>query len=548
MARPTLYISLSRSRIEAVLQRSGRVAHASAELDPDRYAEAFGLDLTPLDGALGDLLADLGLPSGARVRLAYQTLDGVSDLFTPSGAGGVTHESMALAIADRVSYVPDANPLAFREVTAGGSAHVLVASDKDHVVAGLDGWLERAGLRAAEIAPFQSWALAQSIETPPETDGPYLVVNLGASTMVLTGYSDGALVFSRVIAAGYDTIIDAIAQLAAKDAQAAPDRDEKVESAQATRESFRAAATDALFGSGIPSREDTLRVGSLLAGQRVLAAIQPSLQRFGVELRQTLRFGFGDSALLRVRLRLDGPGAHIAGLERVLVNQLELEPLPERELSEATANVLSAEYMARTRTTGVGLISSEELEQDRARGFSRALFVGGTAALLLLGGEAGFNWNRSSAAAEELNRVQAQIEDIRAEDERWVDATELAERITRVEDQIGSKVGVIVDWRSTLAEIGAAAKGRVSLSELVGRSDDGMPRIELGGVAFAFEPGARPSESLAGFIASLREAAPFAGVTLGETSAELHEGEPALQFRVTLELRITPGVEVASWD
>src|SRR5262249_10185037 len=152
-------------------------------------------------------------------------------------------------------------------------------------------WLTRNGLSVHGLVPAKGAALALVIREAmslPET-GSHAVLWLVDYFSALAGWHNGRLVFSRAVDFWYWMLADPTYRAAWANGHINFDR----------RQSYQL-----LCKAGIPRRGQPVDAAMRLAAEHVLPFMQPVIQRYAIETKQTLRFGIPESELARTTLRL----------------------------------------------------------------------------------------------------------------------------------------------------------------------------------------------------------------------------------------------------
>lgn len=522
----TVQISLSPWLLSvAKISGSAIIARHEIALSPAEWEDAMLKAFRPFDAALAQALRVLNVAPGARAMVDYAGRDAVVDLLSYPSGGSAARDAAALALSDRLSGGSQEQPTAAwivgRDAAEPCRTHVLACADKDQNVEAIASWVRRGGLRLKSLSPAPALALAECAQRVLETRDPTPVASIyfGGSFTCIAAGSAGRLLFVRVMNFGVDLLSDSYArERSAAQSELLPEPD------------VRRQARESVWSLGIPSRSES--GGGYTP---VLPLIVPVIQKFLVEIKQTIRFGCGESELTRVNLTAIGPGASIPNLAKSLSEALDL-PMEISTGSVGPHSLDHAELGVRHAGHQIDLSPASEVHARSGRRLTAGVAVGAALALAAVGLDAG-------ATYMALRRVESQIamsqESVSLSREHFKNRERAALLAAAFRDQhaaLAEAMAPAPEWSAILAELGRLADQRVRLTQLNAENNAGKPRVEITGLAFTDAGG----DALRDFMNKLMRSPLAQAVELGPTRAAEAEGRTATHFTLTALLRALP--------
>jgi Tfp pilus assembly protein PilN len=502
-------------------------------LDPREWEEAWVRGLHPFDGALERLVREAGIPPRAQVDLVFQSRDASAEVMTYDLRASESLAAARLAIADQFPGGTDGQPESAHVLLQEANpqrTHVLVCAERDETAQSLKSWLERGDLRLGRLVPARALGIAEAVRTLAalKEPGPAATVYLGAHFTCIAASRGAELSLVRAIDLGFDALVDAVSratQSAGEGGRVVQARDE---------------AREQLLTKGIPSRSRGGDTATGLNADRVLPLIQPVLQRYVVELRQTLRFALGETDMSRIRLVLLGLGAGIGGLAELLSGSMDVaaEAKPSCIRGELEAAVAHADLDIDLSPSSHAIGRSEQT-------IRRTLAIGVVAAALAIGSDAILTLKTISGLRDRIEENRAVVDAGRQYNEKLSRLSELSDRVARVEQALSEAVGRRADWAGFVQELSRLTSDRVRLTDFDGTFREARPMAMLKGVAFSQAQG-DSQDPLRQFIGSLMNS-PWANkVEIGSTRTAEAEGRTAVQFSLSAEVRRPTGSVTAA--
>lgn len=540
MGTKRVILDLSRGMLEAVLVSGSRVVRAYAEpFDAETWDEAWSHGLRPLDGALATALGAIGAKK-ALVTVLYQSPDTAVEIYSyPTDARSAVGAA-ALALADAVSFPLAENPSALCLLGRDGpcekrQSHVLGAADHAKSSESIVSWLERAGCRPLRIIPSDAVMLASLYKRVMEHPEPGLtfVLHLGEHSSAFAAGDGEALQFVRRVDLGLEMLVEAmmrpIAARGARDAEVTLDRGE---------------ARELLFRMGVPKPEDVYDESRALTGADLLPAMQPVLQRYIVEAKQSMRFGLSDANRSRASLLITGPGAAVPGLDRVFTSELERPTIVCAQgegfipgMPGAPGTVLRAALDG--GAPAIDLLPSRVVERIAFSRIQSGLLVGSAAAAAILAMDAGLAISTLNRVDTEMAAIEPAARQARLIAASRAEAEAVALSVERTLAQIAEEMGARPHWRAFLLELSRSTPESVRLTEISADASQATAVCRLRG--HALNPGGVETRDLiTGYIESLTALPLVAGVEIGATQRIIMEGRDAQQFELAVSLVGSP--------
>lgn len=540
--RETIVVMLTPTHLRVgVLQ--GRTARAveRSVLDEGALEKALAEGLAPLDATLKELLKKAGVARGSRVHVVYAAEGAIGECVTVEGGAGAEERACGQVRGSlpqggtgwvlRGRVVSDEAPRDGKP----GRAQVVVAADRNGQLEKLAMFVRRAGLRVASVHPIRARLLAAAAARAlARNDGKPLIV-ADVSGSVVACASAGALSFVRPIDVGLSQIADAFVRTMGAAG----------EGGVMTSSLSRARAHAILFESGIPGRGALLDAPTGLHGEAALPLIQPVLQRFGVEVRQTLRFAMDEATQARATLVLEGPGALVPALDGAISSQLELAV--EKSSGWCDAGECGDPERAGLLLTGLPATSAGALmpvsEQIRAarRSLNTALVAGAAAAGLLIAGLAGFASARLSQVNREIARLGGQFKQMTESRAERAQAAVLSRDLAVAQKAMTGVLGRRAAWSSALGELTRVCGDSVRLTDVSGqfsRDSAASAELTLRGVARAGEHD--EDASLRAFLTRLTQSPLVESAQLVSSRLGDDGGEPVRMFELSIKLPTVP--------
>lgn len=515
--------------------------------DPNTWAKS----VLAASDALRDVVIELGVeraPTAVVYTSPTQAVDLVSlKLDSPS-------QARAAAILGCMETIPYPFDAAVVEAVVIGrdraednaQIHVVVAADRQDVTGAIVEMTEAAGLEFRSATPIAATIIAQLASRAMQTlraERGWLYVGDHGSFFVVGGR--GVLRFGRTIPIGVETLVESLTRPIRSSGTAEPIELEALE------------ARDILYRRGIAGADEDVRDDLQPTMSQLAPLVQPVLQRFVVELRQSLRFGVPEAERDAVMLVVTGPGSAVPGfaalLERELALPISLDSRyaayeydsPTSVGSEGNLAVANRRYLMQMN------LQPQEVAQRRgARRLRRWLWTGVAAALVIIALDTLWLQGRLG----ELRGQEAALMHDNAGFETLHDTqTRLAAAVQAMnvlQGTIAQQLGERIDFCAVLHEMSRLTPQSIQVTTLSFRRKGGQMQGTVGGYAAASQDTNGQTE-LEVFIEALRQSPIIDNVELvnvqlasvGQTTVERFEaGFRAIAVPSSFDLEATPAV------
>ncbi len=408
--------------------------------------------------------------------------------------------------------------------------HLVSAADRRAALEAIDDLIESAGLTLERVLPVEAVIMSSlvcDLQVPDDGVHGRLYVGLRQSWLSVRG--DGSLLLFRPIGLGLDQLIDVLT------------RPISMSGSRADFSLTRERAARLLDTHGIPEREQVVDASCSLLGQHVLPLLQPVLQRFVVELKQSLRFGLSETQRRQLRLSLCGPGGAVAGLASIIGDAVEAPVLVEqqgRALRDSGTGFefgLSADAIVRMAARCPNLLPPRGVGRQVVRRFNRAAWAGLALGATLLAADA---WRTDTLIARErdqVNALSAQIDDSLRRAEAAAAARTRDAALRRVRNAVVATTGS-PDLAALLREAALLAGPEIRFVRIdfdggsVERALSAGPACELTIEGYALGP---ESEAMVtSFVDGLQHSALIESAAIGSVVRVAIDGRAARRFQV----------------
>jgi hypothetical protein len=360
--------------------------------------------------------------------------------------------------------------------TAGGTGqtkpaqmHCLAAADSESCAKALADCLRNAGLVPKAFIPVPAAMLAASmrmlVERPEKAKagGSRLVLWIGEHGSVLAAGNAERTAFIRHLPLGVESLVDAMV----RPVQGRPTTKLPGTGPDGTT-TDRADARAMLFSSGIPRPTGPGEAST--GGATILPLIQPVLQKYIVETKQSLRFGLSQPERTGLSLIIAGPGASIAGLAEIIARECGIEvsaqdpagvsPPPD-DLARGDASALFC-----AGELPINLLPNELVATVSRKRLRAAMWVGAglaAAAMSLDGAGAYVVLQKEQRTLQSLQQQAAAPNASRAAYEK----TRAARRgVTLASQKIDQALGSGPEWAATLSFLAEHTPATIRLREV----------------------------------------------------------------------------------
>ncbi|MDX2116699.1 MAG: hypothetical protein SFY96_00790 [Planctomycetota bacterium] len=523
--RPVLTIELTPIALRVgVVGRSEAPVHVP--LERAAWENAWQGGLRALDEPLRTAIRRLGVRPKSRAIVIYDGPDAAADLMTIRGSAGDAEAAARLAL--RESGLDARSPVACRvfDSTDGGErqTRVLAIGDTTTASESVAEWVRRCGLRLEGMTSTKAVTLQRAISRAGEvTSGDAIILEVAEHATGVVSVSGGRVLFARVIALGCDQLIEALSR-GARDVT-------RNEETMLSREECR----EILFREGTPSRGTVLSARIGLRGEHVLPLMLPVLQRFSVEIRQSIRFAKMEGAGDNQHVVLSGPGSRIRNLGGSLSELVDTNVEVLSEQAGPTGSTIEVETDA-----ALLYMPQSEVAARASLVVSRGVKIGAAAAFALLGVQGAMVASDLHDQHKRLETLTPRFAEVERNRAARAELSELIQSVQVDRHAIAGAIGPRACWSAGLADLSRAKPDGVTLIEVAGSVEpksserDGGPLLTIKGFtgASAAEPSGDGADAL---VERLRASAVLRGVEF--TSSRVIQSDEGASRQFILNAR-----------
>lgn len=482
--------------------------------------------------SVGALVEELQI-AGCETRVLYRSPTQLVDL------SGYAVRSTAQAIDAAKMSCADSVPYSMLTATceamvvgrdAGGDppeTHVVVAADREDISEAIVYLIEEAGLRFCSAAPIDALLMASLVRRELASKEHRGTLYVGQYTSFFVVSSRGTLLFSRRIDLGFETLVSSLTR---------PINIRGRAEIELTDEEARAL----LARHGIPGRDDEVHEAHGLTGTQVVPLLQPVLQRFIVELRQSLRFGLSDTERTDLTLFVTGAGSALKNFASLIGQELGIEaasdttyPDPDPAL-ERTDALRDNAFL-----DGLNLMPRPLATDRRTKRLRRWMITGAAAAMVLIAVEGARYHMRVKGAQLEADVYASQIADVQALQSTSAQLKSVMGAKYALQGSINQQIGLVVNYRACLQELSRVTPRTIRFTKI----DFNCSQTSTTGLVtgFAFESEDHPGKTdLETFIEGLQASPLFTEAVLGNVQIGHAGDSEGQQFQATFTAVPTP--------
>lgn len=526
--RKKLVISLTPTSLKGATVRGSRIVQAErVAIDASLWNQAWDQNFVPLDRHLRQLLARFAADAGRpEITLIYCGSQTVVQAHEIPGSKDDARRAALLKARESVgaSFITDGVVLA---KSAGKASHwiVLTISDRDDQTNKLYAWINRCGGQAVALIPEAACVAEAAARRVLTSDEVTACCFMGHGWSAITCGSSSGLHLVRGFEFGHRVISD-VFQRALDPEGVAEDRD---------------LGERAMFESGLPFKSSLIPED---LRKKVLPLVAPVLQRFCVEVKQTLRFGMPAGAAPSTLL-LDGPGACIghlpASVTETINMHVRLAPgLEPQTTQEPFGNGSTERACALAPARGIQLIPGVAIEFRTTRLLTRALVGGTLAAGVLLASELAYTIHRERSLEPAFARIAPRLAALTREEDMRAQIQDISTITGAVAAEVVAMSGPTPDWAAVLASIAAIANGHIVFDEIDAHAGPSGGEMRLRGACSGAND-AEVSAVMTEMMRRLQVDPTVLSVEQGSTNRELApDGSVIRSFTITLSVRPVP--------
>ena len=534
----------------AVVGGSGVAASVRLPLDLSNEPTTWAKAVRGTGSKLNEIVKELDA-EGASVRVLYRSPAQSVDLH--SFALRTASQACAAAVLPLAESLPYSMSSANMDAVAVGRDasgadrrwHVVVAADRGDVIRAIVEMVETAGLKFDSATPIDAAILAGVVRTALTYAGPqhgWLHFGKHSSFFVLGG--SGCVRFVRSIALGTETIVKTLTR---------PIRTTDETSINLDHDT----AQRIFYDHGIPETDDVLDESLQLRRRHIMPQIQPVLQRYVVELRQSLRFGLSEDDRQAIEITVSGPGSTIPGLAELIAWELNLKfatdtrysdydfRAPAGDGSELRDAIDNTQFLDR-----LNLQPAEAALRRQAGRLRRWLWAGAAAALAFIALDtvqvrSRLTDARQQAAAHTIAATEAVG---MQETHRKILAAGAA--INDLEQTIAAEASAALNMRAILQELSLVTPASIKLNSLRFARTGDIVRARLHGRAIEIDTVTGQTE-VGLFITMLKKSPLFREAGLRDVERGSFAEGNGERFEASFEAVLAPdisAIQVASGD
>lgn len=530
--RKRVIVSVTAAGLDGALVRGSRILRTDREPLPfGAWHRAWSDGFIGLDRPLHALLARIAPGGRPPVEFCFDAQSVFCDATEIPARDDAAVQAAALQARERLGGTGIFAIRTLDEASSEASTMVLTAGVGDQEAAILFAWVARGGGELVRLVPTRAHEveLIARLGHPGRTEA---VCYLGAHSTAIAIMSEGVPTLLRSVSLGYTNLAEGYARGLGVRPSASDGSDHETTGAWQ-------AAIERMFQAGLPTLAHLAHDCEMSSTHRsVMPLLAPVLQRYTIELKQTLRFGTTPGDDESTPIRLVGPGAAIPGIEETftfgLDRSVEVDPaLRCPDPLEPFGAHTSEHAIVTGAREPIALTPPIIQERRRSRTLRQALVVGAGAGLVFLGAE-------FTAVKMEQRGVEAVEGDLapilaglKAERERHRTLAELAQAITDVERVTDWCLPDRPSWEACVLEIALACRGEVELLRVEGEASAGAAELIIDGrVANDAGSAARVSK----FMARLERSPLVARSHIESAAAGDERGAPYRDFTISATL------------
>ena len=534
----------------AVVGRTGITASVRLPLELSNEPTTWAKAVRAAGSKLNEIIKELGA-EGASVRILYRSPTQSVDLH--SFALRTSSQACAAAILPLAESLPyPMNAANLDAVAVGRDAsgadrrwHVVVSADRGDVIRAIVEMVETAGLKFDSATPIDAAIIAGVVRTVLADTGPehgWLHFGKHSSFFVLGG--SGRVRFVRSIALGTETIVNTLTR--------------PIRTADETPINLDHDTAQRIFyDHGIPETDDVLDESLQLRRRHIMPQIQPVLQRYVVELRQSLRFGLSEDERQTIEITVSGPGSTIPGLPELIAWELNLKFTTDARYINydfrAPAGEGSELRDAIGNTTFLDRLNLQPVEVARRRQAGRLrrwLWTGAAAAMLFI--------------AFDTVQIESKLTDARHQaDALTIAATEsvgmkethrrilaAGDALNTLEETIATEAGAALNMRAILQELSHVTPASIRLNSMRFARKGAIVSVRLHGRAIEIDTVTGQTE-VGLFITALKKSPLFRDAGLRDVERGSFAEGNGERFEASFEAVLAPDIsviQVASGD
>lgn len=518
--------------------RRGKVLQSeSIALDPSMWSEHWQGGLMRLDLPLRQLLSRFSFRRKGTVTLLYQSPTLTKQIYTFNLSGSHARDASRSKIREGVGFTDPVSVCQLGSENASGQSSTMLAySDREETLRSLYAWLNRCGVRVSSMIPHAIVSIVCAADRAMEMSEDSVLFYFDSDISIIAHAQNGQLRLIRPADIGYQKLADSYHQVLGENRSQQEQKPDTQE--------LMSVSSGCLFKYGIPFQPTEFEGVELRS--TVLPCMAPALQRIGIDVKQTIRFGIEGGADLK-NLYVSGPGAAIPCISKAVGEHLELhvqpvagfeqyEPSKFGGVGTTELHAINASGMAN------GLLPSVAQDEKTRKRLGRALLAGSAVALLAMGAEYTIASLNIGQTEHQMLSDAPRLNQVNTFDNDRSEVHQIASMIHDISGMVTNKSKRIAQWDALLSEIGKHTGDGVRIQELRGEHGDEEPYLLINGYAVA-EEGNAPGQVLDHFVNQLERLECVGSVKLGatsriEVSSPLQAAQAPTRWGIQFTLRV----------
>lgn len=301
-------------------------------------------------------------------------------------------------------------------------------------------------------------------------------------------------------------------------------------------------AREWLLRNGIPSHKDVIDEKLGVKGYHIMPLLQPVLQRFLIELKQSLRFGITDVDSSEILCSFIGPGTQIRGLINIISEGIEIDPSELENTDQAKSNVSVINYEIKklhelcSHTPIINLIPRSALVQQIIKLVQRGLWYGAAAAVLLIAVDMYRLDHVYNQSVINLEKAQQQREMSNNVISRRENIIQVNKSLLNLENNIAVVADYSANWSAILTEIVKQMPDGLQLMLIDGSAQDAQDEISGRLSVHGYAIGNNARDLIQEYINRLKDSALVSQVKLGSVQRAYLDDQQAQRFNFEVDL------------
>jgi Tfp pilus assembly protein PilN len=408
-----------------------------------------------------------------------------------------------------------------------------VTADRVDVIRTLVEMVEAAGLTFESAVPIDAAIMARLVRAAVAHRGPqhgWLYFGKHSSFFIIGG--QGRISFERSIALGVETIVQSLTR---------PIRLPDEEPVELDAET----AKKIVHEHGIPETDEPVHDDPGLTRAHIMPQIQPVLQRYVVELRQSLRFGLPENERDSIDITVSGPGSTVPGLSELMAWELKLKFATDpayaafdyRSPAGQGSELLDA-LEDRQFLNNLNLQPGDTANRRQLSRLRQWMWSGAAVALVVVGFDAVRMGARLSDARQEEQNLEAAATELKALHQTHQTLNAALVAMGEMEVAIAEEVGARADLRAVLHELSRLTPESVRLNSMRLNREDTVMAVRLYGRA-GHADGQGHTE-LEPFIEALKDSPLFVNAVLKNVEVGTAGDRSGQRFEATFDVIMAP--------